>query len=120
MYFAIERSYLNDIQSVIQICVRYTEATNKNEVLLTVTNGFFNVGVYGITISVKFDSGEIERFDCTRATDNDFGTIFISKVPKFIKELEKSKTMMIEVSIYGKNDHIYKFDTEGLKWDYLK
>jgi len=68
------------------------------------------------TIAAKFDSGPIRRFRCAEPTDGTSGLLFINGSKRFLAELKKAKTLVVEAQFYQHALNQTIFDVRGLDW----
>ncbi len=67
-------------------------------------------------VSVKFDDGPIERFGCTGAVGDEFGTAFINPGSRIVSKLKTAKKVMIEAEVFQRGNVQMTFDVAGLKF----
>lgn len=67
-------------------------------------------------VSVKFDDGPIERFGCTGAVGNEFGTAFINPGSRIVSKLKTAKKVMIEAEVFQRGNIQMTFNVAGLKF----
>lgn len=69
------------------------------------------------TVKVRFDDNPAKTFTATTPADYDSKTLFLSPASKFVSELKKAKTTLVEVTYYSSGNRISEFKTEGFKWE---
>jgi hypothetical protein len=67
-------------------------------------------------VSVKFDDGPIERFGCTGAVGDEFGTAFINPGSRILSKLKAAKKVMIEAEVFQRGNIQMTFNVAGLKF----
>ena len=67
-------------------------------------------------VSVKFDDGPIERFGCTGAVGDEFGTAFINPGSRIVSKLKAAKKVMIEAEVFQRGNIQMTFNVAGLKF----
>jgi hypothetical protein len=65
-------------------------------------------------VSVKFDDGPIERFGCTGAAGDEFGTAFINPGSRILGKLKAAKKVMIEAEVFQRGNIQMTFNVAGL------
>jgi hypothetical protein len=106
--------YSGGSEGTIMIRSRPSDGLN---IILQISKGQFICNSYsGDAISVKFDNKPIQEFPCSGANDGSANVIFIENSRKFLIELKKSSTMIIEASFYQAGKQQLKFQTSGLEW----
>jgi hypothetical protein len=72
-------------------------------------------GFDGGQIRVKFDSGPVRTWEFNRPADHGkSGLIFIGNANAFLTQMRKSKTVLIELPLYGQGRKTFGFDVTGL------
>lgn len=66
-------------------------------------------------VSVKFDTGPIQRYGCTDSVGNKFGVAFVIPGSRFVQKLRTSKKVVVEAEIYQKGNVQMTFEVDGLK-----
>jgi hypothetical protein len=69
------------------------------------------------TVAVKFDKGPVQRYTCVEPSDGRTGEIFIEGGRRFLAQLKKTKTVVIEAEFYQQGDRQMTFDARGLQWN---
>ncbi len=92
------------------------EKRGKTAVQLLVSKGQFNSDSDGETINVRFDSSKVETYKCDKPNDGSTTSLFIENNKKFIEELKKAKTLIIEAEFYENGNQIMEFNVAGLIW----
>ena len=80
---------------------------------------------HGCELRVKFDDGDVRTMPTDKAGDGsansvrivDFGSWPYNEHDWFLKNLKKSKHMMIEAIFYQEGPQVMEFDTAGLVWE---
>jgi hypothetical protein len=112
----VEFEFPYDGGSTFDIIVR--NINKDNEVLLTVSKGQFITSISGSeTLKIKFDENKPENYSYNSASDASTDVIFLNDSEKFIKNIKKSKKVMIEATFFDAGSKIMEFNVEGLKWD---
>ena len=68
-------------------------------------------------VSVKFDDGPIQRYNCTRASDGSSDVAFIRNSGRFITALKTAERVVVEAEFYQSGRRQIIFSTQGLLWD---
>lgn len=84
---------------------------------LYVDKGQFIYGLDSTTVRIRFDQDQPLEFACGRSSDASSNLMFILDTATFIKQLKKSKKMIIEATFYQDGAQQMEFDTAGLKWN---
>jgi hypothetical protein len=92
------------------------EKRGKTSVQLFVSKDQFNTDNEGQTINVRFDSSKMESYKCDKPDDGATTSLFIVDKKKFIENLKKSKTLVIEAEFYENGNQIMEFNVAGLIW----
>jgi hypothetical protein len=80
-------------------------------------NGQFLCRVYNNdTISVKFDSGEIEDWACADSDGGGSEIVFVTDAKSFLSRLKKSKEVTVEAQMYEAGRQQMTFKVAGLEW----
>lgn len=86
------------------------------DVMLKVERGQF-VGSYSRNfVTVRFDDGELWKFDFGEPADGTTGVVFIHDNEEFINQLRKAKSLKIEADFYQEGSRVFDFDVHGLDW----
>jgi hypothetical protein len=92
-----------------------------NDVILRIERGQILCHSYGdCRINVKFDDGKVLRFDGNPPDDNSSEVVFIPAFSTFMRQLPKSNTVKIEISIYQSGNQVFEFDVSGFKPEEFK
>jgi hypothetical protein len=67
-------------------------------------------------VSIKFDSGPIQKFRCTDASDGSNNVAFLLPAGRFLSEVKKSKRAIVEAEFFQQGRQQFTFDTAGLTW----
>ena len=69
-------------------------------------------------VTVRFDDGELWKFDIGEPEDGTTGLLFMRPVDaeSFIDELLKAKRLKIEANFYQEGRRVFEFDVHGLDW----
>lgn len=105
--------------SYLSITVRNSPKYGK-DVYFSIDKGQFNEGISGCNILVKFDNGNIEKYQCVGADDASTGILFLaSKKDTFINKLKSAKEIKIQASFFQEGDRTFTFTTPvGLVWNH--
>ena len=87
------------------------------DILLYVDKGQFIYGLDSTTVRVRFDQDPPLEVAGSRSSDASSDLMFILDTASFIKQLKKSKKMIIEATFYQDGAQQMEFDTAGLKWN---
>jgi hypothetical protein len=85
-------------------------------VMLAMDDGRFVCNSIGGNVSVKFDDGGIQRFECAETTDGTANVIFLRSASRFVRELKDSKRVQIEAEFFRAGLQQLAFSTAGLSW----
>lgn len=84
------------------------------EAMVTITKGMFTCESYdNCYISAKFDNSPIEKYTVLKTQDHSNNVFFIKNESKFIKQIIKSKKLIIEATFYKEGNQQFKFNLEG-------
>jgi len=72
----------------------------------------------GCYATVRFDDRAAERFNLNEPSDNSSDMVFVQGSTRFIRELKRSKHVVVELEIYEGGRPQFEFDVAGLKWDH--
>jgi len=87
-----------------------------NDVIFRIQEGQILCHSYGdCRVNVKFDEGQVARYEGNPPEDNSSEVVFIPAYGAFRKKIPNAKKVMIEVSIYQAGNHIFEFDVSGFK-----
>lgn len=68
-------------------------------------------------LSVKFDDGPVQRFECTDASDGSSETAFFTSESRMLNGVKKAKRTMVEAEFFQKGRQQFVFESAGLKWE---
>lgn len=68
-------------------------------------------------VSVKFDDGPVQNFECSSSSDGSSETAFIESKSRFLERLKRSTHTVVEAEFYSRGRKQFSFDTAHLKWD---
>ena len=96
---------------------------NKNDIFFTVDNGVFHCSpLDNCIINVQFDGGNIKTIPVVEGEATLGDTLFIAdeqETARFVGNLRKSRSMLVEFSFVNHGREQFEFDTQGLKWAYF-
>jgi hypothetical protein len=92
---------------------RSSDGTN---IMLQIKGQFVCHSFAGGTIATKFDNGKIQKWGCNEPSDGATGVLFIEGATRFIANLKKSKSLIIEAEFYQAGPQQMRFDVAGLDW----
>ena len=79
--------------------------------------GQFTCSPFGSdTVSVKFDDGDIEEYECSTSSDGSSDTIFIRGAQRFLEKLRMAEQLIVEAEFFQAGRHQIKFSPKGLEW----
>ena len=64
---------------------------------------------------VRFDDGDVKRWNYVGSTSQSSDIIFISNEKKFLKLLTNSNKIYITINLYQDGQHTFVFNPKGLK-----
>ncbi|MBB6249525.1 hypothetical protein [Nitrospirillum iridis] len=67
-------------------------------------------------IEVRFDNRPAMSFSARRPSDGTTEMVFIGEYPKFLKELSRSKSVLIELPMYQDGNRSWRFEVGDLTW----
>lgn len=104
--------------SSLSITVRQDPKYGK-DVYFRISKGQFS-NSYNGSVSVKFDNGSIEKYNCSGSSDADTGILFLNgNVSSFIKKLKTAKQIKVQASFFQEGDRTFTFTTPvGLEWEH--
>jgi len=70
------------------------------EVFLVATDGQLDCGYNGCMVRVRFDNGKVQHFSASRAAGGNNQAIFIDNPQRFVNEVAKHKTAIVEVDFW--------------------
>ncbi len=97
------------------LMVRQRKADGLN-VLFSISKGQI-VCPLSCTVRVRFDEKNPMTFTGTPPADHSPASLFLAPASKFVAELAKAKTTLVEVSYYQSGSRASEFKTEGFVWD---
>ena len=68
---------------------------------------------------VRFDDGDVKRWNYGEASDQSSDIIFIRNTKKFLKKLTNSNKIYITINIYQDGQNTFVFDSKGLKKEFI-
>ncbi len=84
------------------------------EAMLMISKGQFScASIDGCSISVKFDSEKIQKYEVNTAANGRSDVLFIGNAPSFIKNIQTHKKLMLEANFYQAGPRQFKFNLEG-------
>ena len=88
------------------------------DVMVRVERGQFVSSYTKNFVTVRFDDGELWKFDIVEPEDGATGLLFMRPVDgeSFIGELRKAKSLKIEADFYQEGPRVFEFDVRGLDW----
>lgn len=112
-YFASIKSYGLGKSGNILIAKKF----GVNHVQITIDDGQFMTGVYNGKIRARFDKSNPITFYCDKSSDDDPKILFVENAIQFIRNLKKTKHLIIESTFYQEGIQQMDFNTCNLKWD---
>jgi invasion protein IalB len=64
-------------------------------------------------VTVKFDDGPIEHYDCTGSVGDKFGLAYLTTGDRFVSKLRTAKRVMIEAEVFQRGDVQMSFNVGG-------
>lgn len=87
-----------------------------NDVIFSIEKGQILCHSYGdCAIQVRFDDGQVLRYEGTEPSDNSTEYVFIPAFGTFMKRLPNTKVVKVEVQIYQSGNQVFEFDVSGFK-----
>lgn len=87
-----------------------------NDVIFSIEQGQLLCHSYGdCSISVKFDDGQVLRYEGNPPSDNSSEYAFVPAFSTFMKRLPDAKNVRIEMAIYQGGSPVFEFDVSGFK-----
>jgi hypothetical protein len=88
------------------------------DVMVRVERGQFVSSYTKNFVTVRFDDGELWKFDIGEPEDGATGLLFMRPVDaeSFIDELRKAKRLRIEADFFREGPRVFEFDVRGLDW----
>lgn len=68
-------------------------------------------------VSVKFDDGAVQRFNCASASDGSSDVAFIRNSSRFVTALKSADRVVIEAEFFQSGRRQIVFSTHGLIWE---
>ena len=68
---------------------------------------------------VRFDNGDVKRWNYVGSSDQSSDIIFISNEKKFLKQLTTAKKIYITINLYQDGQYTFVFDPKGLKKEFI-
>lgn len=85
------------------------------EAILTISKGQFICSSFNdCHVSVKFDSGKIEKFSMSEASGGRSDVMFFDNSSSFIQNVRTHKKVIIEAEFYQSGNKQFKFDLTGI------
>lgn len=90
------------------------------DMLIRISKGQFNIGIYGETIKVRFDDEPAFDVKCTESSDYSTDVLFLNTkfYKKMLEKLKTSKTMKINAEFFNEGNHTFTFIVSGLEWNH--
>lgn len=92
-------------------------AEHGRDIMLVVSEGQYQCGYRGCSISAKFDDGEIQTFSVNEADGGTNGVLFIQNQPRFLAALRSAERVTIEARFYSRGSQQFSFNIGGLQWE---
>jgi len=87
------------------------------DIMFIVNKGQIFCGYQDCHVNIKFDDGEVQRYETTEAEAGSSEVLFLTNnIGGFVKKLKSSKTVTVEVNFYNHGAEQFKFDVYGLEW----
>lgn len=87
------------------------------DIILRISKGQFKTDFSGGTLRVKFDENKPLNFKYALPSDGSSDILFIEPANKFIKEIAKSKNIIIEAEFFQEGIRQMEFNVTNLKWE---
>lgn len=92
-------------------------AKHVKDIMFIVNKGQIFCGYQDCHVNIKFDDGEVQRYETTEAEAGSSEVLFLTNnISGFVKKLKKSKNVTVEVNFYNHGAEQFKFDVSGLEW----
>lgn len=92
-------------------------AKHDKDIMFIVNKGQIFCGFQDCHVNIKFDDGEVQRYETSEAEAGSSEVLFLTNnVSGFVKRLKDSETVMVEVNFYNHGAEQFKFDVSGLEW----
>jgi len=82
-------------------------------VIFSIPRGQIICHVYECSVSIRFDSGPVERYTATAPADYSSTAVFIQNYARFIGQAKKAKRVYIELTFYQEGGRTFEFNAEG-------
>jgi hypothetical protein len=115
-YFAKLLNEPSDNKMNVVLMVRNQEG--KNNVMLVIGGGLFNISGDYYQIQLKFDDGSIDSYWTDVAADNQFNLVFMRNPNNIIKKMKQAKHIFMSAYIYGKGENVFRFEVQNLVWEH--
>ena len=93
------------------------DAKHGKDIMFIVNKGQIFCGYQDCHVNIKFDDGEVQRYETTEAEAGSSEVLFLTNnIGGFVKKLKNSKTVTVEVNFYNHGAEQFKFDVYGLEW----
>ena len=103
--------------STVTLTIR--NKNGENNAYLSVTKGQMLTRSYETTsYRVRFDNQPLQYYPFVAPSDNSSDLAFINNTTKFIKNLKKSKKVIVELEFYQEGLRAIEFDVSNLKWNH--
>lgn len=87
---------------------------HRTEVLLSVTNGQFDITVNGFSFNAKADNGPIEEWRGTEPNGGSTNLMFLTNPTGFLRQITKAERLIVEPSFYQHGRAQFVFNIGGL------
>jgi hypothetical protein len=84
--------------------------------MLRVERGQFVSSYTSSFVTVRFDDGELLKFDIGEPVESTTGLVFIHDNEEFVSQLRKAKSLKIEADFFTEGPRVFEFDVRGLDW----
>lgn len=92
-------------------------AKHGKDIMFIVNKGQIFCGFQDCHVNIKFDDGEVQRYETSEAEAGSSEVLFLTNnIGGFVKKLKNSKTVTVEVNFYNHGAEQFKFDVYGLEW----
>lgn len=88
------------------------------DVILAIEKGQVLCESDGCSVTLKFGSGQPQRFQAARAADHSTTMLFIRDHDRFVGNARKVDTLLIEAQFFQEGNRIFEFDVSALKWPF--
>ena len=86
------------------------------DVMLRVERGQFVSSHIRNFVAVRFDDGELRKFDIGEPVESTTGLLFIHDKGEFINQLRNAKSLKIEADFYQEGPRVFEFEVRALNW----